>query len=96
MPSVHAIWADCDGDCALAHRFPGFWWHVIANLAYAAFAVVVTFRFLATVVAVRKTRVRRYADAAAMDAYGTAHSDCVALGKLLGALASVSIIAWIV
>ena len=95
MPSVHAIWADCDGDCALAHRFPGFWWHAIANLAYAALAVAVTIFFLATVVDVRKTRVGRYADAAAMDAYRTAHGHCVASGQLLGALASVSIIAWI-
>ena len=95
MPSVHVIWADCDGDCELAHRFPGFWWHVIANLAYAALAVVVTIRFLAAVVDVRKTRVTRYADAAAMDAYRAAHSHWVASGKLLGALASVSIIAWI-
>jgi hypothetical protein len=94
MPSVHTIWADCDGECALAHRFPGFWWHVIANLAYAAVAVAVTIRFLATVLDVRKTRVTRYADAAAMDAYRTAHNHCVVSGKLLGALASVSIIAW--
>ena len=95
MPSVHAIWDDCEGDCALAHRFPGFWWHVTANLAYAALAVAVTIRFLATVVDVRKTRVGRYADAAAMDAYRTAQSQWVASGQLLGALASVSIIAWI-
>ena len=95
MPSVHAIWADCDGDCALAHRFPGFWWHVVANLVYAAVAVAVTFRFLASVVDVRRTRVGRYADAAAMHAYRTAHCHWVASGKLLGALASVSIIAWI-
>lgn len=95
MPSVKAIWADCDGDCALAHRFPGFWWHVAANLAYGALAVAVTIRFLATVVELRRTRVTRYADVAAMDAFHTAHSHCVVLGKLLGALASVSLTAWI-
>ena len=95
MPSVHVIWADCDGACELADRFPGFWWHVVVNLAYAALAVVVTIRFLAAVVDVRKSRVTRYADVAAMDAYRAAHSQWVASGKLLGALASVSIIAWI-
>ena len=95
MPSVRAIWADCEGDCELAHRFPGFWWHVVANLVYAAVAVAVTIRFLASVVDVRKTRVGRYADTAAMHAYRTAHSNWVASGQLLGALASVSIIAWI-
>ena len=95
MPSVHVIWADCDADCELADRFPGFWWHVVANLAYAALAFVVTIRFLAAVVDVRKSRVTRYADVAAMDAYRAAHSHWVASAKLLGTLASVSIIAWI-
>src|SRR5262245_24803997 len=87
MPSVQQIWADCDGDCELAHRFPGFWWHVVANLAYAALAVAVTIRFLANAFELRKTRVGRYADAAAMDAYRTTHGNLLASGKLLGALA---------
>jgi hypothetical protein len=34
--------------------------------------------------------------AARMDVYRTAHSGCVASGKLLGTLASISIIAWFV
>jgi hypothetical protein len=95
MPSVNVIWAECDGDCALAHRFPGFWWKVVANLAYAAFAAVVAIGFLKNVVELRKTRVGRYADAAAMDAYRAAHSTWIASGQLLGALAAVSILAWL-
>ena len=51
--------------------------------------------FLIAVVGVRRTRVTRYADAAAMDAYRTARGRYLASGKLLGALAAISIIAWI-
>ena len=49
MPSVEQIWEDCSGDCALAHRFPGFWWHAAANLLYAGLAVAVGGGFLAAV-----------------------------------------------
>ncbi len=45
MPTVHRIWDDCSGDCALAHRFPGFWWHAVANLLYATLAVAVAVVF---------------------------------------------------
>ena len=54
------IWADCQGDCALAHRFPGFWWHAVANLVCVAVAVVAACAFVATVIDLREGRVARY------------------------------------
>ena len=91
MPSVGAIWADCDGGCALAQRFPGFWWHVVANLAYAAVAAAAAIRFGRTVGRLRKTRIARYDSAAAMDEFRAAHRAWVGAGQLLGALALISI-----
>ena len=38
MPSVLATGLTVTAHCELADRFPGFWWHVVANLAYAALA----------------------------------------------------------
>src|SRR3954470_17429953 len=59
-PTVHDIWKDCSGDCALAHRFPGFWWHAAANLLYAAVAVACAGAFLAAVRTVRDKRAARF------------------------------------
>src|SRR3954466_2850343 len=64
MPTVHDIWKDCSGDCALAHRFPGFWWHAAVNLLYAAVAVAVAGAFVVAVRDVRDKRVARFDSAA--------------------------------
>ena len=92
MPSVHRIWADCSGDCALAHRFPGFWWHAAANLVYAALAVTVAGVFLAAVHDVRSTRVARFDSARAAAAFSGASEQCVGAGVALGALAVLPIL----
>lgn len=93
MPSSGEIWADCEGDCELAHRFPGFWWHVVANLSYAAIAAATAKRFGTTVGRLRRTRVTRYASAEAMDDFRRAHSEFLDAGKLLAGLATISILA---
>ena len=92
MPSAGQIWAHCDGDCELAHRFPGFWWHVVANLAYAAVAAVAAIAFVATVPQLRATRLDRYASAAAVEEYRKAHRDCVGAGAGLAALAALALV----
>jgi hypothetical protein len=88
MPPLDVMWADCDGDCALAQRFPGFWWHVVVNLAYTAVALFVLLGFGSTVAALRKARLGRYDSAAAMQAFREAHSACMAMGQALAALAA--------
>ena len=92
MPSVREVWADCDGDCDLAHRFPGFWWHVVVNLAYTAFALFVLFGFGSTVTTLRKARLARYDSAAAMQAFREAHSACLGMGQTLAALAALPLL----
>ena len=96
MPSVAQIWADCDGDCELARRFPGFWWHVVANLAFAAVALAATVWFGATVVDLREARAARYDSAQAMDEFLKIRSACASAGSVLATLASVSIIVSVV
>ena len=92
MPPLDVMWADCDGDCALAHRFPGFWWHVVVNLAYTGFALFALFGFGSTVVALRKARLARYDSAAAMQAFREAHSACMGMGQALAALAALPLL----
>jgi hypothetical protein len=92
MPPLDVIWGDCDGDCALAHRFPGFWWHVVANLVFTAVALVLTFAFGAAVTELRKARVARYDSAAAMEKFCQAHAACVGGGKLLAGLAALPLV----
>jgi hypothetical protein len=92
MSPLDVLWADCDGDCALAHRFPGFWWHVAVNLAYTAFALFVLFGFGSTVAALRKARPARYDSAAAMQAFREAHSACLGMGQMLAALAALPLL----
>src|SRR3954467_9988961 len=86
-PTVHDIWKDCSGDCALAHRFPGFWWHAAANLLYAAVAVACAGVFLAAVHDVRGKRVPRFDSTVDAAAFSAAHDQCIGAGAALGGLA---------
>ena len=93
MPRVGEIWADCQGDCALAHRFPGFWWHAVANLVYVAVALVAACAFIATVLDLREKRVARYDTAQAAAAFSEAHDACLGAGAILGTVALLPIVA---
>ncbi len=92
MPTVHRIWDDCSGDCALAHRFPGFWWHAVANLLYATLAVAVAVVFLAAACDVRGKRVARFDSATDAAKFSAAHDQCVGAGTALGGLALLPIL----
>jgi hypothetical protein len=92
MPRVGEIWADCEGDCALAHRFPGFWWHAAANLVYAAIAAAVACAFVVAVVDLREKRVDRFDSATAAAAFSDALSACIGTGVILAVLAVLPIV----
>ena len=92
MPSAHAIWADCDGDCELAHRFPGFWWHVVANLAYIVVAGILVVAFARAVPELRRARVTRYDSAAAMEEFRHVSAGLRGAVKLLAGLASIPLL----
>jgi hypothetical protein len=92
MPPVGEIWEDCVGDCALAHRFPGFWWHAAANLVYAAAAAVGACAFVVTVGELREKRVARYDSAEDADAFAAARTEFLGAGVILAALALLPIV----
>ena len=96
MPRVDEIWEDCSSDCALAHRFPGFWWHAAANLLYAGLAVAVGGGFLAAVGELRAKRVARFDSAADAAAFSAAHDQFAGTGTALAALAALPILVAIV
>jgi hypothetical protein len=87
MPRVGRIWDDCSGDCALAHRFPGFWLHAALNLVYAVVAAVSSGAFLMTAVALREKRVERFDSAHAAAQFTAAQNECLGAGAVLGATA---------
>ena len=96
MPRVGTIWADCSGDCALAHRFPGFWWHAAANLVYVGVAVAAACAFVAGAADVRGKRVARYDSVGDLEAFGAALDRCTGAGAVLAALAALPILVAIV
>jgi hypothetical protein len=92
MPPLDVMWADCHGDCALAHRFPGFWFHVVVNLVYTGFALFVLTGFGSSVATLRKARLARYDSAAEMRAFAEARTVCRGMGKTLAALAALPLL----
>jgi hypothetical protein len=92
MPTVDRVWEDCRGDCALAHRFPGFWWHATANLIYGAITLVASVMFGLSVADLRETRVKRYNSTAADGAFQAARRTFMAAGSTLAALALLPIV----
>jgi hypothetical protein len=92
MPRVGRIWEDCSGDCALAHRFPGFWLHAVANLVYAVVAAVISVAFWMSVAELRGKRVERFDSAHAAGQFAAAQNECLGAGALLGATALLPIV----
>jgi hypothetical protein len=92
MPSVAQVWADCEGDCELAHRFPGFWWHALANLAYIAATAPAAFAFGAFVLDLRDRRAARFESADAAAAFVDAGGAVMVSGAVLAALAALPLI----
>jgi hypothetical protein len=83
MPTVSEVWADCTGDaCDLDERFPGFWWHVIANLAYAVLASVLLMVLVGRVLELRDARVARFDGDGPLGTYREARRDVAVLGAV--------------
>ena len=94
LPPIGEIWNDDGGE--LSQRFPGFWWHVVVNLAYATVAAGALVVFLATVGDLRTTRAARFDSTEAMGAFHRAARQLRAAGGGLAALAFFPILVAIV
>ena len=90
LPTPDAIWGDCHArNCTLEHRFPGFWWHVAANLAWAGAATATLVASYVTAGELRTTRTARFAGPAEFTAYRAAQrsfATAIAPGFALAAL----------
>ena len=89
MPTVSEVWADCsdnydtDADeCDLATRFPGFWWHVIANIAYVVVVGVLLIALIGSVAEFRDARAARFDGDEPLRAWRQARRDVTILGLL--------------
>jgi len=103
MPPVGEVWAECADDwsterdeCALEHRFPGFWWHALVNLVYTAVALGLGLVFAGGVSELRTKRVARFSSVAAMADFREARQVCLGVGVTLAAVALVPIVAAVV
>ena len=78
MPPIGDVFADCppavevNGSCELEDRYPGFWLHVLVNLAYSAAAVALLIALVPAVGELRDARVARFDGDAAVERYRAA------------------------
>lgn len=87
MPSVSEVWEDCDGDrCDLADRFPGFWVHVIVNLAWAIATSLALLLLMAAVTDLRQARAERFDTREAASRYPAARWAVAGAAVAAGAL----------
>jgi len=99
MPPVDAIWAQCTDkssthvdECSLATRFPGFWGHAIANLAYVLAATGLLLALYGAVGDLREARRQRFDGAAAAERHGHARLAVTSLAVLAGLLGALPIV----
>ena len=92
MPPIGDVFADCppavevDGSCDLQDRYPGFWLHVLVNLAYSAAAVGLLVAMVPAVVELRNARVARFGGDAAVERYRAARERLGAIAVPTAAL----------
>lgn len=98
-PSFEALWAECGDDydtardeCSYEHRFPGFRWHLAANLAYAVGAGLALLVFAATVADFRDRRAARLSNAETYAAYRKAQASLGASASIVTLLAALPIV----
>lgn len=91
LPPVGKIWQHCEGDCDLAHRFPGFWPHVLANLGYVIVSICLLGWLMVAVSDLRKARAQRFAGLEQARRYGSARQAVATAATLCGLLAALPI-----
>src|SRR3954452_8845426 len=100
LPPVGRIWADCPdtpatriGECDLATRFPGFWFHAVINLLWAVLTGGLLIALAVTVPETRTARRDRFTGVAQAEAYRSTRRIFAALVAAAGVCALVPITA---
>ena len=99
MPPVGEVWEDCSDDydtetdeCALANRFPGFWWHAAVNLLYMVVVGILVVLLVAAVADFREARAARFDGPEAAGRYAAARPALALLVLLMSACGMVPIL----
>jgi hypothetical protein len=99
LPPVDEIWEDCTDDygtsrdeCALENRFPGFWVHAIANLAYTLVAAGLLIFLGAAVGDLREARRELFSTAEARERHAAARHGVATAAVLVGLLALLPVV----
>lgn len=93
LPSLKAIFAsDCQGDCDLSKRFPGFWWHVAVNFGYAMLALALAIWLWSTTIEFRAARTARFGSDAEVERYLQARARLAVAAAALAALGLVPVV----
>lgn len=98
MPSADAIWRDCEdkysteaNECALANRFPGFWGHAVANLAWTVVTAGLLLALLGSVTEYRQALAKRFESAGVVARCVELRSELIALSAATAAAAALPI-----
>ena len=98
MPPLGDVFADCppapevDGSCDLADRYPGFWAHVIANVAYSLTALVLLGALADAVGKLRVLRSARFESVSAVERYRAARQRLAWIAGGTGLVAALPIV----
>lgn len=101
LPPVGEIWEDCEesfgsNECDLHQRYPGFWWHVAANLAYVAITTALLVALVEAVAKLRTTRAARFAGRDAAERYREARGALTSLAAMTAVPAALPVIVAVV
>jgi hypothetical protein len=96
MPPVGEIWEDCSGDCALAHRFDGFWVHAVVNFAWILAAAGLLIGLTTGVSSFREAREGRFAGDEAAARFVSEREDLLASFGIGALLALIPLVAAVV
>ena len=99
LPSVSELWSHCEDkfatardECAWANRFPGFWPHMLANLAWAVSAVACAVVVVMAALHVREARRERFDGYQALERYRTVRTGFLRWAVSLSVLAAVPVL----
>ena len=95
MPPIGDVFADCppavevNGSCELVDRYPGYWVHLLINIAYSVAALVSLVAVKRAVPELRAARVARFDGDAAVERYRAARER---LGLVAGVTAALALL----
>ena len=96
LPPVSEVWGHCQAtaerSCDLADRFPGFWGHAAANLAYTLVTAGALLFLVAAVSDLREARHERFGGAEQAEHYADSRHGLIVVASVVAVLAALPIV----